>query len=51
MRYLTYPNTHKETARTMVPTMIHSFLVTGPIVSSFFAATAGASGVSFVSGG
>lgn len=46
-----YPNTHNETARSIVPIITHSFLVTGPMRSSFSAANAGASGVSFVSGG
>lgn len=46
-----HPKTHKETARSNVPTIIHSFFVTGPISSSFFAAMAGASGVSLISGG
>ena len=35
----------------MVPTITHSFVVIGPICSSFFVAKAGASGVSFTSGG
>ena len=47
----THPNTHSETARSIVPIIIHSFLVTGPIFFSFSAAKAGASGVSLTSGG
>lgn len=35
----------------MVPSIIHSFLVTGPICSSLLVAMTGASGVCFVSGG
>ena len=48
---LTYPKTHRETARIIVPIITHSFFVTGPMSFSFSAANAGASGVSFVSGG
>jgi hypothetical protein len=48
---MTYPKIHKETARSIVATITHSFRVTGPILSSFFAAKAGASGVSLISGG
>jgi hypothetical protein len=46
-----YPKTHNETARIIVPIITHSFLVTGPMRFSFSAANAGASGVSFISGG
>jgi len=46
-----YPKTHKETARIIVPIITHSLLVTGPMRFSFSSASAGASGVSFVSGG
>lgn len=45
------PVTQSDTASSIVPTMVHSFLVTGPILSSFLAAIAGASGVSLISGG
>jgi hypothetical protein len=45
------PHTHNRTAVAIVPNMIFSFLLIGPILSKRFAAKAGASGVDLISGG
>lgn len=46
-----YPAIHNVTVMSIVATITHSFLVTGPICSSLFVAIKGASGVRLVSGG
>lgn len=45
------PVTQRTTAKAMVPSMIFSSLLMGPIFCSRSAAAAGACGVSFISGG
>lgn len=45
------PSTHSTTAKPIVPSMIFSSLLMGPIFSNLSAAAFGASGVSLISGG